>query len=114
MKQYNIYAGLSDSFGGVDYQYTASFENQKEADEEAFVVACDIYESYEGLHGILSYYDVEEQYCQEKNIEHENLTKEDYEEIDIIYYNERDNWISYYAIPTEKDDIMEDELVIED
>lgn len=115
MKQYNIYAGLNGSFGGANYQYTSSFKTKEEAEEDACICAHEIYESYEGLHGLKDYYDCEITYCEENDIKREDLTEENYEEIDNIYSDEVENWIDYYVILTEEDNnINEDELIIED
>ena len=55
MTQYNIYAGLGGSFGGATYQYTSEFEDIDEAIDAAYTEAVEIYDSYEGLHGLLTY-----------------------------------------------------------
>lgn len=115
MKQYNIYSGLNGSFGGARYNYTASFETKEQAEEAAFESACNNYESYEGVYEILSYYDIQEQYCEENGLDSENLSKDDYEEIDDMYSEERESWISYYVIPTEEDkNVSPEELQIMD
>ena len=100
---YNIYAGLGGGFGGYQYQYTAEFSSYQEAEDEAIQCAIEDYESYEGLHGILSYGDIKEEYCEENEISEDNLTDKDYEEIDSMYREEIESWISYLVTTVEED-----------
>ena len=83
MKKYRIFAGLSGSFGGAKEQGVFTFSDEDEAIEEAYQAACQIYESYEGLHGLRTAREImyEEECCME--------FAED------IYYEERQNWLAY-------------------
>lgn len=107
MERYNIYAGLSGGFGGASYQYTTDCDSLDEAEKLAYLASVEEYESYEGLHGIKSWEECAEEYCESNSI-----SKEDVDE-DIIdsYYNEEvESWINYYAILTSEDDLDPEEL----
>lgn len=112
MALYNIYAGLGGSFGGATYQHTSDFENLSEAIDEAYALAVDMYDSYEGSHGLLTYNDALEEAQNEINED------SDSDESDIEYYADEiyneyvESWIDYYAVLTEKDSISKDELKI--
>lgn len=114
MKQYNIYAGLSGSFGGAQYQFTSLCETEDEACEEAFQAACEEYESYSGLHGLPSWEDAINDYCEEYGINPEDFeeTDENYQEIEDYFNEAREGWLDYYATPTDEDDIDQKDLII--
>lgn len=102
MKQFNIYAGLGGGFGGASYRGTGEFKSFADAEQEAYELAVEEYQSYEGYHGILSWHDV----ADENNLDY----FEDSDEIDEIYNEELESWLDYYAIPTDEDeDTSEDE-----
>lgn len=102
MQKYNIYAGLGGGFGGATYRGTGDFKSFADAEEEAYTLAIEEYESYEGYHGIMSWNDVAE----ENNLD----TFEDSAEIDDLYSEERENWLDYYAVlASEDEDTPEDE-----
>ena len=52
MKKYKIYAGLGGSFGGATLQEVSEFKSESAAYEYAYELACQEYESYEGLYGL--------------------------------------------------------------
>lgn len=114
MKQYNIYAGLGGSFGGANYQYTTLCETEDEALDEAYERACEEYEQYEGLHGLPSWEDAVNSYCEELGISQEELEDTDEESLAIEeYYNKaRENWLAYHIVPTEEDDIDQEDLIL--
>lgn len=112
MALYNIYAGLGGSFGGATYQYTSDLDRE-EAENEAWEQACEIYESYEDRYGLYNYSDAIKEYCEENEIEEDSFTEEDYEVVDDIYNEYREEWMEYYVILTEEDtEISENELKI--
>lgn len=96
MKSYNIYAGLSGGYGGADYQYTAKFSSADEAETMARMEAMDIYCSYEGSNGLLSWEDVRNEYDSEGY----TITDAD---VDAYYLEEIESWMEYYAIPEDED-----------
>ena len=101
--KYNIYAGLSGQFGGPVYIGTGDFSNYDSAIDYAYQMAIEEYESYEGYHGIMSWYDI----AREENLD----VNEDIEEIDSIYNEEREQWLEYDAILTSEDNL--DEEIVE-
>ena len=103
MQKYNIYAGLGGSFGGPEYKGTIECEDQAEADEVAYREACYEYESYEGVCGLRSVYDIA--YDQGLNMDDDY----DYETALDIYQEEREDWIEYYAILEEDDEDLDPE-----
>lgn len=99
--KYNIYAGLGGSFGGATYQGTSEFNDEESAVQCAYELAVDIYQGYEGLHGILDWNDVAEQ---------EGLDPEtDGDSIDQAYVDEMESWIEYYAVLMEEDEEFDPE-----
>ena len=90
MTKYDIYCGLSGSFGGATYSHTGEFPTKDDAEVEARQRAIEEYQSYEGAHGILSWDEMKEQ------------LEEDYgevsnEEVDDAYLDEVEGWIEYYV-----------------
>lgn len=85
MPKYEIYAGLGGGFGGANYEETLEFENEDEAEDYAWECACQQYEGYAGLHGLRSV----DQIVEENEV--------DKEEAEIIYSEERESWLDYYA-----------------
>lgn len=98
--KYNIYAGLSGSFGGATYQ-GALEGSEDEAERTAWEYAIEEYESYGGMHGLLTWDDVAE--------ENELNPREDIEEIDDLYMEEIESWIEYYAVPFDEDEDFDPE-----
>lgn len=103
--KFNIYAGLGGSFGGAQYQGTGDFESCVEAGNYAYQLALEEYQSYEGYHGIMSWYDVA---C-ENGLDPDD----DEKEIDQLYNEELENWIEYYAVLTEEDEETSKEELFE-
>lgn len=103
MQKYNLYAGLSGSFGGANYYLTKEFETEDEAEEKARDIAIEEYESYGGLHGLTSMEEISERFCEEKSIEEDELSEEGRESIMDKYIEEIESWIEYYAILTSED-----------
>ena len=90
---YDIYAGLGGGFGGATFQVTEEHQDKDWATKAAYDFAVEIYQSYEGLHGILDWY-----VCKE-------ILKEEYgeseitdEDVDVYYREEIEGWIEYYAV----------------
>lgn len=101
IKDYNIYAGLGGSFGGASYIGTLQNVDEEEASDYASEEACNIYESYEGLHGLRTTVDIM------------NEEEVDEDEAWEIYLEERESWLDYYTIPTEEDtDLTKEDLII--
>lgn len=101
--RYNIYAGLGGGFGGYVYQYTDEFETENDAIDAAYDMAVEEYQSNEGLHGLGSWGDIKDEYCEDNGIDEDSLTDEDYEIIDAQYQEEMEGWLSYRVTTVEKD-----------
>lgn len=95
MKKYNLYAGLSGSFNNCEYRGTIECETIQEAEKYAYDLAVDVYESYAGYHGLLTWDEVAEENDLDINI--------DIEEINDLYNEELDTWCEFYAVPFDKD-----------
>lgn len=103
--EFKIYAGLNGGFGGADYCYTAEFDNIDQAEQAAYEEAIQEYESYEGLHGILSYEELKEE------LEKEFLEELSEEEATEYYLEERDGWLDYYVKEVSNEDDEEEEYI---
>ena len=103
MAWFKIYAGLSGGFGGAKYQGTYDFNSKEEAANEAYVMAVEEYQSYEGHHGILSWED-----CRQDLIDSygEEPTEED---VDDRYQEEVEGWLSYYVRSATSEHDIDDE-----
>lgn len=107
MKRYNIYAGLGGSFGGAQYQYTTDCKDEDEASDLAYQAAIEEYESYEGLHGIKTWDDCRDDIAEEDDVLPEEVSDD---AVDVMYNEERENWIDFYAVPTDEDTLDPAEL----
>lgn len=96
MQKFNIYAGLGGSFGGASYQGTGDFKSLVDAENEAYQLAVEEYESYSGCHGLLSWGDVADENGLDYN--------EDSAEIDELYIEEMESWLDYYAVLADEDE----------
>ena len=77
-------------------------ENDEDASKLAWGLACNQYESYEGMHGIRDLYDI---------MEDENCSEEDAFE---IYNEERESWIDYWVtsdIETKVNELLENGFI---
>lgn len=107
MAWYKIYAGLGGGFGGAIYQGTWMYDTLSEAENDAYRMAQEEYESYEGLHGLSSYNDC---YREALDVLGEYESEADIEiYADELYLQEMESWISYYVKEaTGPDDTEED------
>ena len=101
MQKYNIYAGLGGSFGGATYRGTGDFKSLADAENEAYQLAVEEYESYSGCHGLLDWSDV----ADENGLDY----TEDSAEIDELYIEEMESWVEYYAVLEEEDEDLDPE-----
>lgn len=99
MPWFKIYAGMGGSFGGAKYQGTYEYIDIDEATADAYRMAEEEYQSYEGYHGIMSSEDVEEDLRDSGFIEDDMTDDEIADMIDYHYREEIESWISYYALP---------------
>lgn len=83
-KLYAIYGGLGGGFGGATFQTVEKFENEEKALEYARNIAVEDYHSYEGLNGIMT-----EEECEEEGVEYEEKIDSwiDYDAVEIVPEN---------------------------
>ena len=103
MPWFKIYCGMGGSFGGVRYNGTYEYANIDEATEDAYRMAEEEYQSYEGCHGIMSWQD-----CYE-DLRDSFGEEPDEEDVDIHYREAIEGWISYYALPATGPDDRDEE-----
>lgn len=85
MKKFRIRGALGGGFGGCKNQEweVIEAENEEAACDQAYQLAVDEYERYEGLHGLQTIDDIMEEYvCDEQEAEE-------------IYIEERESWLDY-------------------
>lgn len=83
MGKYICGFGLSGGFGGISEYFIGYFPSLKDTEDFTYDEACELYESYVGLHGLRSV---------EEIIEEENV--EEGEAYDI-FKEERESWLDY-------------------
>lgn len=111
MPLYKIFAGLGGGFGGATEQGIVHCTDMKEAEDIAYLDACDQFESQEGC-GMDGWNDFIDQ-ARSHLCADDFITEEDYENEVIAYATEledeaREVWIDYWAEEVDEDD--EDDL----
>ena len=87
MKTYYIQHGLIGSFGGEANEWEVYEANSwQEAENYAYELACEDYESYEGMYGLRTVNDI---------MEEEGLTED---EAYDSYLEERESWLHYVVL----------------
>lgn len=105
MERFHLYAGLGGGFGGARYNQTIEAENIDEAYECAYELAVEEYQSYEGLHGILSWAECYEDAMESGFIDESTMTEDEIATyVDDMYQEEIEGWIEYYAVKDEGQD----------
>lgn len=96
MKKFKLYAGLGGSFGGATLQGVYEYRNAREAEQAAYQLAVEEYESYGGMHGLLDY-----EGCYEDLQESGMIDTIDQNEIDDMvtahYFAYMESWLEYYV-----------------
>lgn len=104
--RFKIFAGLNGGFGDAEFQYEKEFASLEDAEYAAYSAALDIYDSYEGMHGLRTIDEIIEEDLQGE--EYADLLEEEIQAVaEEIYSEERDSWLDYYA--EEVDDTQKDE-----
>ena len=104
MAWFKIFAGMGGSFGGAQYHGTYEYEDEREAYDDAYRIAEEEYQSYEGCHGIMSWQD-----CYE-DLRDSFGEEPDEEDVNLHYREEIEGWISCYIQPaTGPDDTSHDD-----
>lgn len=91
--KYAIYSGLGGGFGGAKLQTIDDFNSYEEAEELAYQMAL---EEYEGLHGILNWFE-----CRGDLLDSFPDIEIDDEDVDMRYQEEVESWIDYYILPAD-------------
>ena len=99
MAWFKIYAGLSGGFGGANYHGTYEYNSMDDAQEDAYQLALEEYQSYEGCHGLMSYTDCEEDLRYSGFIDEDMTDGEIDDTVYFHYLEEVESWISYYVLP---------------
>lgn len=105
MKKYDIYAGLGGSFGGANFIDTLDCANNEEAEQIAYETAVELYEQFEGYHGLPDFNDCLEEAADLPVIF--NMTRE--QSAKDLYNSYKDDWLEYYVVLTEEDVEKEDD-----
>jgi Mg2+/Co2+ transporter CorC len=84
--KFKIEYGLGGGFNDVRTEIM-NFKSEKEAVDAAYQMAIEVYQEYEGLHGLRTIEDI---------MDEEGVDEEEAEE---IYREERENWLDYGAEP---------------
>lgn len=103
MPWFKIYAGLGGGFGGANYMGTYEYDNEEEAYEDAYRLAEEEYQSYEGCHGLMDWYE-----CKEDLAESFGYEPSD-EDVNDHYREEIESWISYNVLPATGPDDQDDD-----
>lgn len=106
MAEFKIYYGLGGGFGGAKFSHIEECKTRAEAEEIAYQLAIEEYESYGGYHGLTS----QEEICE--NLEDFGL-EEDATDEDIweAYMEEVNSWISYHVEEWDGRPVDEDGIV---
>lgn len=101
---YNIYYGLNGGFSGsCQYQYTIRNITYNDAVDDAYEGAVAVYESYAGLHGIPNWDDAVQDFCNDNNMDPTEVLPRYTDDIEEYYNDEREEWLVYYVIETDRD-----------
>ena len=90
--KYDLYTGMGGSMGGARYNGTYEYASEEEALKDAYNLAVEEYQSYEGYHGILSWED-----CKEDLIESWGEDEINDDDVEAHYLENIERWIVYYV-----------------
>ena len=97
------YFRITYGCGCGDNEEYMEFSSQQEADEAAYQLAIDDYESFEGLHGIRSMREIAEEDF-EVDLDELDFDTAMYIDIETTYMEERESQISYCAEEISKEE----------
>lgn len=83
--KFRIRYGLGGGFGGAGEWEEIEADSLEAADHEAYLLAVEVYESYEGLHGLRTV----EEIMDEEDLPYEEAVQE--------YHDEMESWLEYEA-----------------
>lgn len=101
MVRYAIYASVDGACPST-LMFVNEYKNEADALKDAYDEAVELYESYAGCHGIMSWADCKEELQEELGYEPEH------EEVDICYNDVINNMIGYYVKRLEEGEEPED------
>lgn len=112
MKRFWVFGGMRDPFGG--YHFLGEVEgispDSSDVQRDARDLCVEIYESYAGLHGILTWDDVREDLMESESAFEDDAEISD-EDVDDAYNEEIDNWCSYWVVEAIPGENPEDDSV---
>ena len=98
MNRYKIYAGLGGGFGGKSFQGIYEFKNDADAEQAAYTLAVEEYESYAGCHGLLDYEGAYEDLLESGLIDPEEMSEDEINDAVETHYTEyMESWLDYEA-----------------
>jgi hypothetical protein len=107
MAKFKIYYGLGGGFGGEKFSHIEECKTRAEAEDIAYELAVEEYESYGGHHGLVSEDEIREN-PEEFGLDLEEATIEDYWN---TYMEEVNSWISYHVEEWDGRPVDEDGMV---
>lgn len=96
MALFKIYAGLGGGFGGPQYHGTYEYADKQEANQDAYNLTWEEYESYGGYHGLYTWESMREEIANEYYDGNIDAVPE--EEVTDAYNEEVEGWLTYKAI----------------
>lgn len=96
--KYKIYAGLGGGFGGATSQGIFEYNSLREAEEDAYNLAIEAYESYGGLHGLTTWDECKQELYDNGDITDDMSESDVNALVDEYYREEMETWLDYYAI----------------
>ena len=97
------YFRINYGCGCGDNEEYMEFDSQQEADEAAYQLAIEDYESYEGLHGIRSMAEIAEEDF-EVELDDLDYNTATYIDIETAYFEEREDQLNYSAEEISKEE----------
>lgn len=95
MPKFNIWCGMGGGFNNVTFRGTYEYADEAEAYRDAWALALEDYQGYEGSHGILSWEEVKQDIMDSWPEEGEPSD----EEVDDAYCEAVDGWVSVRVAP---------------
>lgn len=108
-QEFWVFGGMGAGFGGPHFLGTVEGKSldDPEVQEDAWTLAVDEYETYAGLHGVLSWDEVK------ADLEESFDGSVDDEEVNDAYNEEVSSWVSYWVVPAVEGENPEDDKWLE-
>lgn len=104
IRQHNLFIvgyGLGGGFGGIRDYEVVNTPSLEVASKDAYWLAVEQYQSFEGLHGLRSEEEILQELIEEEGYEESDETSEIARE---MYEEEMENWIDYTCFPWSKEE----------